>query len=230
MSKTALKLCNIEKNYNSSNAEIGVIEVLSNINLELIKGEIVGLVSPSGGGKSTLLQVAGLLDKPTSGEIIINDQKVDDYNVKQITNFRKKEIGFIYQFHHLLPEFSALENISIPQWCSGKSKKDSYQFSLKLLESVGLSNRKNHRPSELSGGEQQRVALCRALANQPSILIADEPTGNLDNENSEIIFNLIIEIVKISGLSALIATHDMYLAKKMDKIVKISGKTLHAFN
>ena len=180
MSKTALKLCNIEKNYNSSNAEIGVIEVLSNINLELIKGEIVGLVSPSGGGKSTLLQVAGLLDKPTSGEIIINDQKVDDYNVKQITNFRKKEIGFIYQFHHLLPEFSALENISIPQWCSGKSKKDSYQFSLKLLESVGLSNRKNHRPSELSGGEQQRVALCRALANQPSILIADEPTGNLD--------------------------------------------------
>ena len=230
MSKTALKLCNIEKNYNSSNAEIGVIEVLSNINLELIKGEIVGLVSPSGGGKSTLLQVAGLLDKPTSGEIIINDQKVDDYNVKQITNFRKKEIGFIYQFHHLLPEFSALENISIPQWCSGKSKKDSYQFSLKLLESVGLSNRKNHRPSELSGGEQQRVALCRALANQPSILIADEPTGNLDNENSEIIFNLIIEIVKISGLSALIATHDMYLAKKMDKIVKISGKTLHPFN
>ena len=230
MSKTALKLCNIEKNYNSSNAEVGVIEVLSNINLELIKGEIVGLVSPSGGGKSTLLQVAGLLDKPTSGEIIINDQKVDDYNVKQITNFRKKEIGFIYQFHHLLPEFSALENISIPQWCSGKSKKDSYQFSLKLLESVGLSNRKNHRPSELSGGEQQRVALCRALANQPSILIADEPTGNLDNENSEIIFNLIIEIVKISGLSALIATHDMYLAKKMDKIVKISGKTLHAFN
>ena len=203
---------------------------MSNINLELIKGEIVGLVSPSGGGKSTLLQVAGLLDKPTSGEIIINDQKVDDYNVKQITNFRKKEIGFIYQFHHLLPEFSALENISIPQWCSGKSKKDSYQFSLKLLESVGLSNRKNHRPSELSGGEQQRVALCRALANQPSILIADEPTGNLDNENSEIIFNLIIEIVKISGLSALIATHDMYLAKKMDKIVKISGKTLHAFN
>ena len=227
MSETVLKLDNIKKNYKAPNSKVGFIEVLSNINLELIKGEVIGLVSPSGGGKSTLLQIAGLLDKPTSGEIAINNQRVDQYNDQQITNFRKKEIGFIYQFHHLLPEFSALENISIPQWCSGKSKKEATQFSLKLLNIVGLSGRKDHRPSELSGGEQQRVALCRALANEPSILLADEPTGNLDNENSEIIFDLLIQTVKESGLSALIATHDIHLAKKMDKIVKIYGRTLH---
>tara|TARA_B100001057_G_C22824152_1_gene940673 strand:- start:144 stop:836 length:693 start_codon:yes stop_codon:yes gene_type:complete len=230
MSDILLILSGITKKFRSRNSEEEFIEVLSNINLELKKGEIVGLVSPSGGGKSTLLQIAGLLDRPTEGFVTIKKQKIKNYDTKQITHFRKKEIGFIYQFHHLLPEFSALENISIPQWCCGKSKKESEIFSINLLESVGLSERKNHRPSELSGGEQQRIALCRALANSPSVLLADEPTGNLDSDNSEIILDLIIEKVRFSGLSALIATHDMHLARKMDRIVQISGKTLLDFN
>ncbi len=230
MSDNLLKLSGITKRFRSRNPQEEFIEVFSDINLELKKGEIVGLVSPSGGGKSTLLQIAGLLDRPTEGFVSIKKQKITNYDSKQITHFRKKEIGFIYQFHHLLPEFSALENISIPQWCCGKSKRESEIFSISLLESVGLFERKDHRPSELSGGEQQRIALCRALANSPSVLLADEPTGNLDSDNSEIILDLIIKKVKVSGLSALIATHDMHLARKMDRIVQISRKTLVDFN
>ncbi len=204
------------------------INVLSGADLSLQAGEVVGLIAPSGAGKSTLLQIAGLLDNPTSGQVIIAGQAAEKAKDKERTRLRREQIGFIYQFHHLLPEFSAVENIALPQQANGVSKADAVARAKMLLDRVGLQKRYSHRPAELSGGEQQRVAFCRAMANAPSLLLADEPTGNLDPETSETVFSVLMELVRETGLSALIATHNHELAARMDRVVRLSGGKIEA--
>ena len=204
------------------------IKVLSGANLSLGAGEVVGLIAPSGAGKSTLLQIAGLLDNPTSGQVIISGNAAENAKDKERTRLRREQIGFIYQFHHLLPEFSAEENIVLPQQANGVSKADAVARARMLLDRVGLSARYDHRPAELSGGEQQRVAFCRALANGPSLLLADEPTGNLDPETSETVFSALMELVRETGLSALIATHNHELAARMDRVVRLKAGEIEA--
>ncbi len=199
------------------------IKVLIGADLALAPGEVVGLIAPSGAGKSTLLQIAGLLDNPTSGEVIIAGQSAEKARDKERTRLRREQIGFIYQFHHLLPEFSAEENIVLPQQANGAPKANAVARARMLLDRVGLGKRHDHRPAELSGGEQQRVAFCRALANNPSLLLADEPTGNLDPETSETVFAVLMELVRETGLSALIATHNHELAARMDRVVRLSA-------
>jgi len=204
------------------------INVLSGVDLTLHAGEVVGLIAPSGAGKSTLLQIAGLLDNPTSGQVMIAGQAAEKAKDKERTRLRREQIGFIYQFHHLLPEFSAEENIALPQQANGVSKSDAVARARMLLDRVGLQKRYDHRPAELSGGEQQRVAFCRAMANQPSLLLADEPTGNLDPETSETVFSVLMELVRETGLSALIATHNHELAARMDRVVRLSAGKIEA--
>ena len=199
--------------------------MLKGVNLKLFPGETVALVAPSGAGKSTLLQISGLLDKPLSGKIFINGTEIQNKNDNYLTMIRRREIGFVYQFHHLLPEFSSRENIDLPQLSNGISSKEAQRRSNELLSLVNLADRSNHRPSELSGGEQQRVAICRALANKPRIILADEPTGNLDQKTTLSVFESLVTIVKQTNLSALIATHNLDLASRMDRVVKlIDGK------
>ena len=224
MSKTVLEMSDISKSYSQNNSDY--LEILTQINLRLYEGELVGLFSPSGSGKTTLLQIAGLLDKPSSGKLLIDGLDTRQLSDAEKTFIRRKHIGFVYQFHHLLPEFTAMENISIPQWSLGFSRLQSRTKALSLLKSVGLENRANHRPRELSGGEQQRVALCRALVNDPKVLLADEPTGNLDSSTSEVAFDILVKLVKENGLACLIVTHNMILAKKMDRVLQISEKSL----
>ena len=228
MSRAILQLISIRKQFD----QIGLdtVKVFSNINFSLFKGEIVGLFSPSGAGKTTLLQIAGLLDSPTSGQILIDGQDTNSLSDKEKTDLRNKKIGFVYQFHNLLPEFSALENVCIPQWCLGVKQREAEEKGLRLLEQVGLLHRQHHRPSELSGGEQQRVALCRALINDPQILLADEPTGNLDPETSERIFNLLLELVQKKNLTALIVSHNLGIVGQMDRAVKLNGRSLQPMN
>lgn len=204
------------------------IRVLDGASLALKPGEVVGLIAPSGAGKSTLLQIAGLLDAPTSGEVWIAGQEAGRAKDRERTRLRREQIGFIYQFHHLLPEFSAVENISLPQRANGVSKAEADARAKALLERVGLAARYDHRPAELSGGEQQRVAFCRALANGPSLLLADEPTGNLDPETSETVFAVLMELVRETGLSALIATHNHELAARMDRVVQLAAGKVEA--
>ncbi len=199
------------------------IKVLNGADLSLKAGEVVGLIAPSGAGKSTLLQIAGLLDNPTSGQVMIAGKAAEKAKDKERTRLRREQVGFIYQFHHLLPEFSAEENIALPQQANGVSKADAMARARMLLDRVGLAKRYDHRPAELSGGEQQRVAFCRALANGPSLLLADEPTGNLDPETSETVFSVLMELVRETELSALIATHNHDLAARMDRVVQLSG-------
>ena len=196
------------------------------MNLSLHVGEMIGLFSPSGAGKTTLLQVAGLLDAPSFGKILVEGRDSDSLSDLEKTNLRNRKIGFVYQFHHLLPEFSAIENVCIPQWCLGVSRRVAEEKAYHLLDQVGLSKRANHRPSELSGGEQQRVALCRALINDPKILLADEPTGNLDSETSELVFDLLVSLVKEKNLSALIVSHNIGIVKRMDRVVRLHSRTL----
>ena len=223
MSKPVLELAAIEKSYSKGRAN--KIEVLKGVNLKLFPGETVALVAPSGAGKSTLLQISGLLDKPLSGKIFINGTEIQNKNDNHLTMIRRREIGFVYQFHHLLPEFSSRENIDLPQLSNGISSKEAQRRSNELLSLVNLADRSNHRPSELSGGEQQRVAICRALANKPRIILADEPTGNLDQKTTLSVFESLVTIVKQTNLSALIATHNLDLANRMDRVVKlIDGK------
>lgn len=217
-------MSDISKSYSQNNSDY--LEILTQINLRLYEGELVGLFSPSGSGKTTLLQIAGLLDKPSSGKLIIDGLDTRQLSDAEKTFIRRKHIGFVYQFHHLLPEFTAMENISIPQWSLGFSRLQSRTKALSLLKSVGLENRANHRPRELSGGEQQRVALCRALVNDPKVLLADEPTGNLDSSTSEVAFDILVKLVKENGLACLIVTHNMILARKMDRVLQISEKSL----
>ena len=213
------------------------IDVLKGINFSLEAGETVGLVSPSGAGKTTMLNMAGLLDKPSSGIIEVMDTTVFEstsnhlevfkFSDKVITSFRRDFIDFIYQFHHLLPEFTALENVELPKLLKGETKIEARSESRKLLESVGLSDRIFNKPGQLSGGEQQRVAICRALANSPKILLADEPTGNLDSETSKDVFQMLINLVKKTKMSAVIATHNSEIASKLDRVIQIkSGKLL----
>ena len=223
MNKPVLELAAIEKSYLKGSTN--KIEVLKGVNLKLFPGETVALVAPSGAGKSTLLQISGLLDKPLSGKIFINGTEIQNKNDNYLTMIRRREIGFVYQFHHLLPEFSSRENIDLPQLANGISSKEAQRRSNELLSLVNLADRSNHRPSELSGGEQQRVAICRALANKPRIILADEPTGNLDQKTTLSVFDSLVTIVKQTNLSALIATHNLDLASRMDRVVKlIDGK------
>jgi lipoprotein-releasing system ATP-binding protein len=224
MSRAIIELENITKKFNTNGLE--ALEVLSKVDLIVNKGEMVGLLSPSGAGKSTLLQIVGLLDSPTSGKIFIEGRDTSKLSDSQRTNIRNTNIGFVYQFHHLLPEFSAVENVSIPQWCLGVSRKKALENAINLLDQVGLADRANHRPSELSGGEQQRVALCRALVNGPSILLADEPTGNLDTKTSELVFELLINLVKQKVLTAVIVTHNIQLAQRMDRVLGLKDRAL----
>ena len=223
MNKPVLELASIEKSFSKGSSN--KIEVLKGVDLQLFPGEIVALVAPSGAGKSTLLQIAGLLDKPLSGKIFIDGQEIQNESDNQLTTIRRREIGFVYQFHHLLPEFSSRENIDLPQLANGFPSKDAQRRSNELLDLVNLANRSNHRPAELSGGEQQRIAICRALANKPKIILADEPTGNLDQNTTLSVFESLLKIVKKTNLAALIATHNLDLAKRMDRVVElIDGK------
>ena len=223
MNKPVLELASIKKSFSKGSSN--KIEVLKGVDLQLFPGEIVALVAPSGAGKSTLLQIAGLLDKPLSGKIFIDGQEILNKSDNQLTMIRRREIGFVYQFHHLLPEFSSRENIDLPQLANGFPSKDAQRRSNELLDLVNLANRSNHRPAELSGGEQQRIAICRALANKPKIILADEPTGNLDQNTTLSVFESLLKIVKKTNLAALIATHNLDLAKRMDRVVElIDGK------
>ena len=219
MSNAILELKDLKKSYNQNKSN--QIDVLLGANLLLKKGEVVALTAPSGAGKSTLLHIAGLLDQADTGDVMMAGQNLAGVSDRRRTIIRRRDIGFIYQFHHLLPEFSAAENIMLPQMADGQRKSAAKTRALHLLEAVGLLNRAQHRPAELSGGEQQRVAFCRALANNPKLLLADEPTGNLDQATSEQVFDALLSIVRQTGLSALIATHNPALASRMDRTITL---------
>ncbi|MEM9872630.1 MAG: ABC transporter ATP-binding protein [Pseudomonadota bacterium] len=219
MSEPVLALGDVRKTYNAGAAN--AVEVLRGIDLTLAPGEIVALVAPSGAGKSTLLHIAGLLDTPDTGEVRLAGQSMGRASDDRRTRARRDDIGFIYQFHHLLPEFSALENVTLPQRAAGTPRPVAEARARDLLGLVGLAQRADHRPGALSGGEQQRVAFCRALANTPRLLLADEPTGNLDPATSTQVFDTLVKIVRDSDCAALIATHNHALAARMDRIVHL---------
>jgi lipoprotein-releasing system ATP-binding protein len=197
--------------------------VLSEASLQLSAGESVALVAPSGAGKSTLLHIAGLLDAPTSGALRILGRPVAASGDRERTRIRRETIGFVYQFHHLLPEFTARDNVILPQRAAGRSLREAGARADALLAQVGLAQRTAHRPSELSGGEQQRVAIARALANAPRLLLADEPTGNLDPETAGQVFDLLMRLVRETGLAALVATHNLDLAARMDRTLRLDA-------
>lgn len=221
MSDVTLKLDDLKKGYNRGKPN--EVQVLHGVSLQVAKGEVVALVAPSGAGKSTLLHIAGLLDSPDAGRVEIAGEDLTKLSDRKRTAVRRNDVGFIYQFHHLLPEFSALENIVLPQLANGVSQGVAQEHAMTLLARVGVDTRADHRPAALSGGEQQRVAFCRALANRPKLLLADEPTGNLDPATSDRVFDALMELVRASGLSALIATHNLELAARMDRIVKLEA-------
>ncbi|MDO5612062.1 MAG: ABC transporter ATP-binding protein [Paracoccus sp. (in: a-proteobacteria)] len=212
-----LSLRDVSKTYGAGGPS--PVQVLRDINLTVARGEVVALVAPSGSGKSTLLHIAGLLDTPTGGQVVLNGRDMTGLPDKARTEARRQDLGFVYQFHHLLPEFSAAENVILPQLANGTAQGAAAARAADLLARVGLSHRADHRPAELSGGEQQRVAFCRALANAPSLLLADEPTGNLDPDTSDKVFGVLMELVRDTGLSALIATHNHDLAARMDRVI-----------
>ena len=207
-----LKATNITRNYNG-------LQVLKSVDIFVNKGEIVSIVGSSGAGKSTLLHILGSLDKANSGEIWINNERIDTLKEKELAKFRNQHIGFVFQFHHLLPEFTALENVCIPGWIAGTPKDDLEARALELLKILGLQDRASHKPSELSGGEQQRVAVARALINNPDIVFADEPTGNLDSKHAQELHELFLHLQKTMGQTFLIVTHNEALAKMSDRVV-----------
>ncbi|MDR0942225.1 MAG: ABC transporter ATP-binding protein [Holosporales bacterium] len=219
-----LELQNIGVKFKSGDS---FINVLNDVNFSINKGESVSLVGPSGTGKSTLLQVSALLEKPTSGEVVVHGKRTSDLSDDERTKIRRENIGFVYQFHNLLPEFSALENVMIPSLINNTPREIAKQKALDLLDKVDMSHRANHNSKTLSGGEQQRIAIARALANDPDIIIADEPTGNLDPTNAEIIFNLFLSLVKNNGASLFMATHNIEFAKRLDRLVAISNGTIN---
>ena len=226
MSDVTLKLTGLTKTYlQGTRSEV---QVLRGTDLVLRAGEAVALVAPSGAGKSTLLHIAGLLDTPDCGEVEIAGQKATGKGDRTRTAIRRRDVGFVYQFHHLLPEFTALENIVLPQLANGTSEKAAQERAIRLLDRVGIAARASHRPAALSGGEQQRVALCRALANKPRVLLADEPTGNLDPETSDQVFSVLMVLVRDEELSALIATHNLDLAARMDRMLRLDGGVLRS--
>ena len=219
MSDNILRLQGIEKAYNRGLD--GEVTVLKALGLAIAPAQVVALVAPSGAGKSTLLHIAGLLDTADSGQVEIDGVDMRGLDDKARTALRRQDIGFIYQFHHLLPEFSALENIVIPQLANNVAPAQARDYAMDLLAKVGIADRAGHRPAALSGGEQQRVAFCRALANRPKLLLADEPTGNLDPATSDTVFTLLLQLVRDTGLSALIATHNLDLAGRMDQTLRL---------
>ena len=225
MSETALEFSGITKTYNAGTPH--AVEVLRGVDLQVARGEVVALVAPSGAGKSTLLHIAGLLDVADRGTVRIGDEEMNGKSDRRRTAVRRETVGFIYQFHHLLPEFTAAENIILPQLANGTNRRAAEERAGTLLKTVGIAQRATHRPSALSGGEQQRVAFCRALANKPAVLLADEPTGNLDPGTSDQVFDALMQLVRSTGLSALIATHNLDLAARMDRQVRLEdGRVL----
>ncbi len=222
-SNLTLELQNITKHYYQGEQKL---EVLKGIDLQLSGGEVVALIGPSGSGKSTLLQITGLLDKPTKGKIFIDGNECSTADDKLRTVLRRDYLGFVYQYHNLLADFDALENVMIPQLIAGKKPSEVKEKSEWLLNRLGLKERIHHRPAELSGGEQQRVAIARALSNTPKVLLADEPTGNLDPHTSDNVFLALLDIVKETGLTALIATHNLDLAGKMDRQLQLKDGIL----
>ena len=204
----------------------GALEVLHGASLALMSGECVALVGPSGAGKSTLLRIAGLLERPDEGDVRLAGASCGGMDDAQRTNMRRRYLGFVYQFHHLLPEFSALENVMLPQLIAGIARASAKARARELLRLVGLSARETHRPARLSGGEQQRVAIVRAIANAPHVLLADEPTGNLDPHTADTVFDELINLVRTTGLAALIATHNPDLARRMDRVVALRDGAL----
>lgn len=226
MSDVLLDVRNLEKTFHQAGQ---ALTIFKDLNMNIISGEIVALVGPSGAGKSTLLQLVGLLDTPTSGTIMVNGQDVTGLNDAARTKVRRESIGFVYQFHNLQPEFSAIENVILPQMIAGAPKKYAYTRGEKILDALGLAHRLDHRPARLSGGEQQRVAIARALANRPKLLLADEPTGNLDPTTSANVFDMLIELVRSTGVGALIATHNMDLADRMDRVLEMKNGQLISY-
>jgi lipoprotein-releasing system ATP-binding protein len=219
MNEPALALRGIVKTYGRGRP--GEVAVLRGVDLALAAGEVVALVAPSGAGKSTLLHIAGLLDTPDEGAVLIGGQDMTRLPDRRRTAARRAEVGFIYQFHHLLPEFTAAENVILPQLANAVPRAAAAARAAELLAATGVGARADHRPAALSGGEQQRVAFCRALANRPRLLLADEPTGNLDPATSERVFATLMELVRGTGLAALIATHNLELAARMDRVLRL---------
>ena len=224
MSDFILSMNEISKSYQTNGLE--KLTVLSSIDLQIAAGDLVGLSAPSGAGKSTLLHICGLLDTCDKGKITFLGQDMQKASDMTRTLIRRREIGFVYQFHHLLPEFSALENVVLPQLINGKKPQQASDKAIELLRLVDLENRAGHRPSQLSGGERQRVAFCRAVANEPKLLLADEPTGNLDEKTSDTVFEALLALVELSGMAALIATHNENLARKMNRRVRLKSGQL----
>ncbi|MEO3431764.1 ABC transporter ATP-binding protein [Inquilinus sp. CAU 1745] len=225
MSEPILTLKDITRQFDEAGHKL---DVLRGASLSIEPGELVALVGPSGSGKSTLLHIAGLLERATGGEITVDGTRCDTLGDRERTALRRTAIGFVYQFHHLLPEFSAQENIILPQMIDGVSRSKAKERARDLLAKVGLADRATHRPGQLSGGEQQRVAIARALANQPRILLADEPTGNLDEHTAEDVFALLKGLVHETGTGALIATHNLDLADQMDRVLEMRDGHLTA--
>ena len=224
MNDPVLRLSGISKAYNPGKPN--EVQVLRGIDLTVAPGEVVALVAPSGAGKSTLLHIAGLLDTADSGTVEIAGDDLTGQSDRKRTGVRRADVGFIYQFHHLLPEFTALENIVLPQLANGVARKTAEARARDLLAQVGIAERADHRPAAMSGGEQQRVAFCRALANAPRLLLADEPTGNLDPSTSDQVFAALMALVRGTGLSAVIATHNLELAARMDRQIRLEAGQL----
>lgn len=220
-----LSLRGIVRTYRSGDRQL---EVLKSIDLDLFPGELVGLIGPSGSGKSSLLHAAGLLERPTAGQVLVGGQDCTGMSEKARTQVRLNQIGFVYQFHHLLAEFSARDNVALPQMIAGVRQPEARQRADELLSHLGLAERLNHQPAQLSGGEQQRVAIARALANRPRILLADEPTGNLDPATSSAVIANLFALVRDTGVAALIATHNMDLARHMDRVFTLKDGRLEA--
>lgn len=224
MNEPALHLNAIEKAYGRGTP--AETKVLTEATLRLMPGEVVALVAPSGAGKSTLLHIAGLLDSPDTGTVTLAGQDLTKAGDTARTTARRRDIGFVYQFHHLLPEFSAVENVALPQLADGATDREARARATELLTTVGLSHRLDNRPAQLSGGEQQRVAFCRALANAPAVLLADEPTGNLDPATSDTVFEALLTLVRSTGMAALVATHNPALAAQMDRTLRLENGVL----
>jgi len=221
--RPVLQLQNVVRTYRQGNR---AVKVLTGAYADLYPGEAVALVGPSGAGKSTLLHIAGLLESPDDGRVIVDGHDCSRMSDDERTRVRRGTMGFVYQFHQLLPEFSALENVVIPQMIRGRSRREAEARARELLASMGLGHRLDHRPAELSGGEQQRTAICRALANAPKVLLADEPTGNLDPSTAEQVFQELIDLVVRTGVAALIATPNMELAARMHRVLRLEGGVL----
>jgi lipoprotein-releasing system ATP-binding protein len=226
MSDLVLELRGVSKTYNAGLPN--EVQVLRGVDLAVKAGEVVALVAPSGAGKSTLLHMAGLLDTPDAGDVIFAGQNMNGLNDTIRTGLRRDDVGFVYQFHHLLPEFSAVENVILPQLAAGTSRKAAQERAIDLLGRVGVAERADHRPAALSGGEAQRVAFCRALANGPRLLLGDEPTGNLDPTTSDQVFGALMDLVRATGLAAVIATHNLELAARMDRVVRLDAGVLRS--